>query len=336
LEISADKEIRRSELVMFRKYVIGEKCTSSVEILGSSCFLGCESLSSISFESNSQLKRIESEAFSGCSLSIVIPSTVIFIAYDAHPDLFRLSLSDSEQRATMDPDSYLMFDRWQLMRRLGIAVDFQRIRRFAPDLPHFDNFMLDLSGFEEKSVIGGNDRVSSQIYLRRIDGATTVVKAISLLGLIERRQIKTEIENLMNLRHLMIAPLIGFVFPVESSGRGEFKIVRLYATEGSLAKAVVGIVLGLRFAHGFGLLHGEVKASNILFDADRRIQITYFSPIRLETGEVEPFSSEGWAPTADVSSFASLLFEMVALSLRTLVQWAACLFPPLFQRLFRE
>jgi hypothetical protein len=53
-----------------------------------------------------------------------------------------------------------------------------------------------------------------------------------------------------------------------------------------------------------------VKASNILFDADRRIQIADFSPIRLETGAVEPFSREEWAPTADVSAFASLLFEI--------------------------
>jgi hypothetical protein len=36
-----------------------------VETLGSQCFSSCKSLSSISFESNSQLKRIESSAFSG-------------------------------------------------------------------------------------------------------------------------------------------------------------------------------------------------------------------------------------------------------------------------------
>jgi hypothetical protein len=63
----------------------------------------------------------------------------------------------------------------------------------------------------------------------------TVVKAISLSGLIERCQIETEIENLLNLRHPMIASLISCVFPVESSGRRELKTVRLYATEGSLA-----------------------------------------------------------------------------------------------------
>jgi serine/threonine protein kinase len=75
-------------------------------------------------------------------------------------------------------------------------------------------------------------------------------------------------------------------------------------------KAVVGIAIGLRFAHSLGLLHGAVKASNILFDADRRIQIADFSPIRLETGEVEPFSGEGWVPTADISAFVSLLCEI--------------------------
>jgi hypothetical protein len=47
---------------------------SSVEILGSSCFSRCQSLSSISFESNSRLTRIDSTAFSSSSLqSIIIP-----------------------------------------------------------------------------------------------------------------------------------------------------------------------------------------------------------------------------------------------------------------------
>jgi serine/threonine protein kinase len=75
------------------------------------------------------------------------------------------------------------------------------------------------------------------------------------------------------------------------------------------AKAVAGIALGLRFSHGLGLLHGGLKASNVFFDADRRIQIADFSAIRLERGEVEPFSGDGWALTADVSAFASLLDE---------------------------
>jgi hypothetical protein len=47
------------------------------EILCSNCFSYCKSLSSISFESNLQLTRIESSAFSSSSLqSIIIPSSV--------------------------------------------------------------------------------------------------------------------------------------------------------------------------------------------------------------------------------------------------------------------
>jgi serine/threonine protein kinase len=194
----------------------------------------------------------------------------------------------------------------------------------------------------------------SHIYRRGIDGALTIVKAISLSGLIERCQIETEIENLLNLRHPMIAHLIDCVFPVESSRQREFRTVRLYATEGSLAdvlsnppawwtptvkaKAVVGIALGLRFAHGLGLLHGAVKASNILCDADRRIQIADFSQILLETGAVEPFSGEEWAPTANVCAFASLLFEIAvgAPTIRPSGRAGCPPLPPAFQRLFRE
>jgi hypothetical protein len=64
------------------------------------------------------------------------------------------------------------------------------------------------------------------------------VKTISLPGFIERCQIETEIANLLNLRHPMIAPLIGYLFSVESSGWGGFKTVRLYAAGGSLAEVL--------------------------------------------------------------------------------------------------
>jgi serine/threonine protein kinase len=106
----------------------------------------------------------------------------------------------------------------------------------------------------------------------------------------------------------MIALLAECLFPVESSGRRKFRTVRLYAAEGSLAevlsnppaswtlaikaKTVVGLALELRFVHSLGLLHGVMKASNVLFNADRRVRIADFSLIRLKTGEVESFSGE--------------------------------------------
>jgi hypothetical protein len=56
---------------------------SDIAILGSSCFSNCKSLSSISFEPDSRLKRIETRAFQGRCVSIVVPSTILLIAYDA-------------------------------------------------------------------------------------------------------------------------------------------------------------------------------------------------------------------------------------------------------------
>jgi serine/threonine protein kinase len=69
------------------------------------------------------------------------------------------------------------------------------------------------------------------------------------------------------------------------------------------AKSVAGNALGLRCAHRLGLLHGGVKASNSLVDADRGIQIADFSLIRLETDTVELFSVRGSSSTADLSVF---------------------------------
>jgi hypothetical protein len=80
-------------------------------------------------------------------------------------------------------------------------------------------------------------------------------------------------------------------------------------TPTATAKAISGIFLGLRFANSLELLDGGLTASNVLFDANWRIQIADFSPIRLETGDAEPFSGEGWSP-ADVCVFGSLPFEI--------------------------
>jgi hypothetical protein len=102
------------------------------------------------------------------------------------------------------------------LRASGIAVDFQRILRSDSGLCNLKDSAIDLAAFEEGLVIGRSDCVLTQTYLRRVDGALAVVKSVSLSPLLERRQIETEIENLLNLRHPLIAPLVGFVFPAES------------------------------------------------------------------------------------------------------------------------
>jgi serine/threonine protein kinase len=112
-----------------------------------------------------------------------------------------------------------------------------------------------------------------------------------------------ELEHLINLRHPCIAGPIGFVIRIESDIEQHLKIVRLYSEGCSLAeilsvrpiwwtstvkaKVVAAIVLGLRFAHSHGLLHGHLTASSLIFDSDFGIEIVDFNPMLLEVDEGE-------------------------------------------------
>jgi serine/threonine protein kinase len=209
------------------------------------------------------------------------------------------------------------------VRESGVAVDFRPILKLSPDHPCFEDSVFDGIELEEESVLLEADRSSSRLYRMRRDGSLIVVKSIYLSDSISKSQIESEIANLVSLRHPLIASPIGFA---ESIAPPRLKIARPYAAGGSLAevlsgappwwtptakaKAIAGIAIALRFAHGLGLLHGGLKASNVLLDADRRIQIADFSPIRLQTGDAEPFAGEGWSPAADVCAFAAILSEI--------------------------
>jgi serine/threonine protein kinase len=95
--------------------------------------------------------------------------------------------------------------------------------------------------------------------------------------------------------------------------------------------AVVGIVLGLRFVHSFGLVCMNLKPSNILFDESHHIQLVDIVPNqaslycrenfdertrranRVPSKFVAPEVLIGHKPTqkADVYSFALILFSIV-------------------------
>jgi serine/threonine protein kinase len=126
---------------------------------------------------------------------------------------------------------------------------------------------------------------------------------------------------------------------VFSRASKELKIARLSTRSGSLkdvlsarrlwwtptAIAVAGIVLGMKFLHSFGLIHGGLKPNNVLFDEYHRIQIADVgrSPFNLResAATARGIASEFAAPkmqsgeerTAriDVFSFALILFEIV-------------------------
>jgi hypothetical protein len=254
-----------------------------------------------------QLKRIESHAFQDVFLQIALPSTVMSVACDvvARPD----------QYLSVEGDSCREFGKWLRMRQSGMAVDFRRILRIGSGFLELRHYLIEGSVFEEGRLICEYAGIQSRMYRRFEDGSLFVVKSIHLSNGIDERVI----ENLINLRHPCIAAPIGFIFSSESR---ELKVVRLYSESASLAEvlsakpawwtatAKAKAVLGLRFTHSFGLIHGRLTADNVLFDSDHWIHITDFF-CDLEAGELDGFSSEEWTAESDVRGFASLLFEIV-------------------------
>jgi hypothetical protein len=78
-------------------------------------------------------------------------------------------------------------------------------------------------------------------------------------------------------------------------------------------------LLGLRFAHSLGFLHGHLTTNNIAFDCEHSIQIADFPPKFLEVCEskgekqrqLSGFSREGWTPKMDIQAFVSILLEII-------------------------
>jgi serine/threonine protein kinase len=192
--------------------------------------------------------------------------------------------------------------------------------------------LIDLSGFCEGSELRVDDRVLTRKYQGCENGIETVVKSIKVSVKVEIAHVKRRIEKLMNLRHRCISGTIGVIL---QSPLQNLEIVRKYSSGGSLsevisaspawwtptakAKAIVGIVLSMRFAHSYGLLHGDLTANNVIFDEDGVIQICDFCVKSLsEVGgnsdaiaEVGGFSGENWRPDADIRGFAELLSKIV-------------------------
>jgi hypothetical protein len=181
---------------------------------------------------------------------------------------------------------------------------------------------LDLTGFEAGPIIDRTDHELRQLYRRGFDGFEIVLKVTEFHDSVGKGDSVKEIENLMNLRHPLITAPIGFILRPR-----EMIVGRKHSAIGSLAdvisegpvwwtptakaKAIVGVGLALRFAHGLGLLHGHLSSSSVIFDGEHRIQVADFSGIRLVNGSVDAFSGAEWSPSVDVSAFSMLVFEIV-------------------------
>jgi hypothetical protein len=262
------------------------------------------------------LTRIESHVFDGLCCTIVLPYTVLFIDSDVGINLDRLLFAEG--------DSCDEFEGWLRVRQSGIAVDLRRIFKIDSNLCELKSYLFDDSMIEEMGMICESAGIESGLYRRKDDSSLIVVKSIFLREMIEDGLIEQKIEYLINLCHPCIAVPMGFGLASESR---ELKILRLYFESESLsevivanpawwtptakAKAIAGLVLGLRFAHSLGLIHGCLTTNSIVFDLNHRIQITDF--LRSLSGRaICGFSTEGWNPETDIRGFVSILFEIIA------------------------
>jgi hypothetical protein len=215
------------------------------------------------------------------------------------------------------------FDWWLEVRKSGISVDFRRILRFGRSHLELKSYELYESVIDEMDVICECGGIESCLYRRIEDHAVIVIESIFVRDFIEDGLIEKAIEKLINLCHSCIASPIGFVFGV---GSRELKVLRISSESESLgmvlkrspvwwtptakAKAVAGLVLGLRFVHSLGLIHGHLTTNNIVFDLNHQIQITDFLGFLSGNG-LSDFSREGWNPEMDIREFVSILSEII-------------------------
>jgi hypothetical protein len=190
----------------------------NVEILGSKCFSSCKSLSSITFESNSHLTRIESEALLGSSLqSILSPWNVeIFgsrcfsfcqslssVTFESNSRLARIesdafsqssvqsilipstilfiasdAIEIGSQIRIMDSDCCSEFDRWLELNKSGIRIDFRRSQGVGSGLRCLKDYEVNVSGSDEKSINRKSDGVGNEIYHLVEDEFSIFVKSI--------------------------------------------------------------------------------------------------------------------------------------------------------------
>jgi hypothetical protein len=107
----------------------------------------------------------------------------------------------------IDGDSSREFARWLQLNRSGIRIDFRRIEKVGLSLPSLKDYHLNISEFEERSMICESGAESNEIYDWVEDEFLVVVKSIAQREGLEETAIENEIEKLINFHH----PCIGFV-----------------------------------------------------------------------------------------------------------------------------
>jgi hypothetical protein len=175
------------------------------------------------------------------------------------------------------------------LQSAGIHVDFRRIRRFGSGFLSLSDTLWNRLSLNSESGRTEDEEISIQMYDCCEDCLRIIVKAMELSRSVKDEHIEKIIDNSLNLRYPCIKSVIGVVLPfglrvvkfaeVSLSGNSLFEIISSspeWWTPTAKAKTIVGLVMGLRFVHSFGLLHGNLMMNNIQLAEVGTIEITNF------------------------------------------------------------
>jgi hypothetical protein len=144
----------------------------------------CETLS------HSRGTQNEFHAFHPLTIAAMIPSTILFVAFNAFPKVCQLSIADCDLCPGFAP-------WWG--KRVVQRLRFRRIFRVGSGLCCLTNVEINLNISEQLSVPHGFNEMSSQEYLRPDDGSTFGVQSMHRC---ESAEIcAMAIGNVPNLRH---------------------------------------------------------------------------------------------------------------------------------------
>jgi hypothetical protein len=216
---------------------------------------------------------------------------------------------------------------------------------------------IDLRGFQVMQELVSRRNSIVQVLKHIRTSRLIVLKYYQLGGSFDSHQFATEADILINLYHPCILPVRGISPPEQGMGCGlstkfmengslddVFYEMRngnrpTFWTDTNIAVVIMGIIMGMRYLHRKGVVHRNLKPSNLLIDHLFQIKIADFATSKLE--ELEVISSEGEVSIAyiapelesgscsnlvDVYSFGIVLYELVMSSsvVRMEDQWKVC------------
>jgi serine/threonine protein kinase len=204
--------------------------------------------------------------------------------------------------------------------------------KFGSGLLSLSDCLFDFSGLMKGPEFNEFNLILTQLYHPCRDRHEIIVKSTNVSVGVDNCHHEKMIEQLMRLRHPCISGIIGVVLRSELS---VMKIVVMDFGDNSLskivsrspswwtptgkAKAIVGVVLGLCFAHSFGIFHGHLTGNNIFVNEDGVIQVTDFGLNDSgdlechDESEVDIVGSSGASliRKADIRGFTRIVSEIV-------------------------